>query len=292
MPDFLLQNQSTLRVKLNGAVTGVGANKNAVITLPIGPTYEKVFVKCTIAGTAATRAELESMLGDIRLQLSQMTLFTLSALQLIAREEFYNVGIVGDTGYICISFNRDWMRQVQAARLPALGTLGESAFTLTIAQGGSSTIDLMEPMAWIRPGAEEVGGYVRIDRYTPALPAVGVNDINVIKPKPGEFLYALGFETTVAANLTKATIIADGTHVFDEITQADLLRSYVNPIAPRTQQTSKKVLWFDFTALGWDNPLPMTMDTLTLRLTYASAAPTNFAILAEIGATQAPRIRQ
>jgi hypothetical protein len=283
---FPLANRSPIRRQLYGSVEGIGASKTAVITVPVGATYLDLRLFCTIATVAATRAEIEAMITQVRVLLSGRPIMTLTSLQLIAIAEFYRTGIVGDSGYLLIPFERLWQRETGGALNPALGTVGESSLTVEITQASGSTIDDIDVWASISPVAEEVGAYMRYDRFTPALPGAGEYIWSGLKPRPGEFLYALHFLVSTAADLTAISFEADGYRVVDQITQGVLGRLYAEPTSPRTMQTAKKLISLDFACRGFDgDAVPLVMDEALVRLTFANA-PTVLSVIAEIGAVK------
>ncbi len=166
-------NTSPTFKPINGAVEGVGASSVAIVDLPCNATYLELMLECSIAGAAPTRANLEAWLTNIRCTLDGKEQWSLTAKQLIAEVEFYQSGVIGDTGYIVIPFERLWMRNDVGATAPAWGTLGQPSFQLEITQSASSTIDRIQPWARLGAVAEELGAYIRTLRYTPAITAAG-----------------------------------------------------------------------------------------------------------------------
>lgn len=287
MGTFPLDNRSPIIKQLAGRVDGVGAGKVATVDVPVGPTYLGLLLKCTIATVAATRAELETMLTLLRTIVSGTPLQTLTPRQLIGIVEFYRTGLIGDTGYLYIPFSRLWMRETGGVLGPAFGTQGETSFEVEITQDAASTIDAIEAWAVIDPVAAPLGAHLRLDRWTPSINAAGEFIFDGIKPRKGEFLYALHFDVPVAVNLTDITVEADGVRVRDRVTQALLNRLYTEPNPPRTMQTAKKIITLDFCARGFDSDsLPLTMDELLVRLNFSVSPATTVPIIAEIGSTR------
>ncbi len=282
---FALENDSTIRKALPGAVVGIGASKTAVVTIPVGPTYEAIGLQLLISETAPTRAEIESMLTNFRLSLSGEEIFNLSGLELVAWAEFYNAGITNATGYIHIPFTRPWMKRIESVMGPAFGTQGETSFTLEITQDATSTIDGIVAMADINPIPQVLGTHYRLQRLFPGLPGAGRTQWSGIKPRREDKLSALHFRVSTAADLTDFSLIGDGIRLIDTVTQAQLAFDYRKYTPARTLQTAKKVISIDLCADGEDRPIPMTMNDFTVEFNFANA-PTVLAVIAEFGTTR------
>lgn len=283
---FVLDSQSTIRKPLAGAVDSVGASKVAVVTLPIGPTYKGLILQLTIAGAAPTRAQIESMLTLWRLTLSGTEIFTLSGTQLVAIIEFYRTGVIGATGFVYIPFDRIWMRDTAAVVGPAIGTVGETSFSLEITQDATNTIDAITAIAVIDPKPSVLGAHVRYRRVTPSLPAAGLTSWSGLYRKPGDFLYALHLQVSTLADLTNLSYIADGVRLFDLVTQNQLNRFYAECHPVRTSQATQKFVHLDFCLNGYDyEAVPLTMIDQIVEFTFANA-PTVLNVIAEIGTTE------
>lgn len=287
MPPFASLNRSPIRRPLAGAVRGIGASQTAIVDIPVGATYLALRLFCTIAGVAATRAQLEAMLTSFRLTVSGVEMWTLTGTQLIAIMEFYSTGVIADTGVLTINFQRLWMRESAGALNPAYGTLNESSFQLEITQAAGSTIDSMLVSADIDPVAQPLGAHMIMPRITPSIGATGLTFVPQIRKTPGDFLYALHIGVPVAANLTVLSYVADSVRVVDQITQALLNATYRACQPVRTMQTSKLLISLDFTCRGFDgDAIPQDMSEQILELTFANAAPGQVDVIAEIGTTR------
>ncbi len=286
MSAFSDSNRSPLLKKLAGAITGIAASGTMVVKFPPGQTYLEIALQCTIAGTAATRAQLESMLLSCRLTVSGVEKWTLTAKQLIAIAEYYNVGVVGATGFLMIPFERLWMVGIDAQVGPAYGTLGESSMQLEITQDATSTIDAVTAWARISPVAEPLGAHMRAARLTPSFASTGLSIFDGLPKNPDEFLYALHFQVPVIADFTNIAVVADEVRLVDAswtvINQFQAFKA--GPL--RTPQTAKLFQTLDFTSRGFDgDALRLNMASLVLELTFANAAPNAVNIIAEIGTT-------
>jgi hypothetical protein len=279
------ENRSPILKKLVGIVSGVGANQTAVLKIPPGATYTDLVIQCTIAGVGATRVQLETFLTSMRLTVSGVEMWTLTGKQLIAIIEFYNTGLIADTGILTIPFERLWMDTQLSQTTPNYGTLGESSFQLEITQSGGSTIDLMTVYGRIDPVQENLGGHIMMKRLTPNIGSVGKYIYPDLFKKPGCFLYALHIEVPVVANLTNIAYVADEVRLVD-FAPAVLNQLYLTGTARRTIQNAKLFVHLDFCSRGFDSDaVPLTMGTQILELDFANAAPNQVNIIAEIGTT-------
>lgn len=290
MSDFTDQNRTPIVKQLNGLVDGVGAGKTAVIKIPPGSTYTDIILECRIAGVAATRAQLETMLLNMRLTVGGVEKWSLTAKQIIAIVEFYNSGTIGDTGYLCIPFERLWQEGLSGKLNPAYGTLGETSFQLEVIQDGASTIDSIKAWARISPVAEELGAHIKIVRLTPSISGLGTYTYADLPKRPGDYLFALHLQVPVVANLTAFRYIADEVRILD--TTPDVMaRLYSLPSPVRTPQGAKGFVHIDFACRNIDtDAVALNMNSQILELDFANVAPGQINILAEIGTVQAPRV--
>lgn len=289
-----------LRQELPGIVTGVGASRTMVAKVPAGATYTRLLFLNTIAGVAATRVQLEAMLGEVRVLLNGINIETLTAKQIIALAEFYTVGITGDTGYLVFDFQRLWMAGIAAQNGPAWGTQGESSFEIQIDQAAGSTIDLVTVYAEVEPRATELGAYIQRLRVSPAVAGIG-HAFNANLPQiDGARLLALHIETSVPANLTAVRFACDDINLIN-LPVAVLNRFYVNATPGRTIQnairtgadgTTSGFVHLDFACRNYEaDSVPMTYQKHLLDETFINAAPTVHNIIMEVLRVQPSRRR-
>jgi hypothetical protein len=138
---FAQDNQSPIVRELPGSVTSIGAGQTAVAKIPPGSTNLEIVLACTIGGVAATRAELETMLGNIRGTVSGVEKWSLTAKDMIARTEFFRTGAIADTGLLVIAFEELWMSELNGKLNPAYGMLDQTSFQIEIDQEVGSNID-------------------------------------------------------------------------------------------------------------------------------------------------------
>lgn len=289
---FALQNNTQLLLPINGAVTGLGTAGIAKVDIPPGQTYGEIILFATIAGTAATRAELASMWTQLIFAIDGDPLFVLSAQELMSIVEFYDTGSIGDTGYFRIPFQRLWMENRPDQIAPALGLGAARSVTISITQT-SSTIDAVQVLAQVNPVVEELGVYVRYERITPAVTGSGIKDLPILPEarRPGEALMALHVETDDYTKITWMSVICDNVPVFDQVTAAYLAQVYKQQTAAkRTMQLSPDIVSLDFCSRGYSaDALPMVYENGILRLNLGSAL-TSLTVIAEILTTEPPRV--
>ena len=290
-------NRSTIIRPIYGAAQSApAASTTQVLRLPQGATYADLILFMTIAGTAATRAQIEAQLANVRVSLSGEEKINLTGKEVIAICEFYESGVVADTGMFLLPFSRLWMNGASAQLEPDWGTNSESSFQIELTWAAGTTIDLVQTFARIETTSQELGAHVRPIKLTPTFASTGKYIYPDLPNEPGTFLYALHYEVPVVANLTNVALLVDDVRLLDcppAVTDAMQRRGY----RARTPQTAKLFVHTDFTSRGFDSdaiPLGLTR-RMELELTFANAAPNSFSIIAEIGTvkpTQAGAARQ
>lgn len=283
---FIADHRVPLIQKI-GSAEHIGAGKTAIFKIPTQATYQDLVIEAKIAGAAATRAQLESMLLTARLTISGKEKFTIAMIELIAIEEFYNSGSIGDTGYIHIGFIRQHMLELANQEDAAYGTLGEKSIELAIEQDPTSTIDTFDLHARTYPIAEPLGAHIFYQKITPTFGATGTMIFDDLPMDPNTFLYALHFRTD-PAKLISVRLTCDTIKLID--TKFSLLNQFYkyNPVR-RTPQTAKGFAHLDLCNRNVDkDALPMTMRTCRLELDFITTAPGAFPIICEFGGRTQP----
>lgn len=290
MTAFSDQSLSAIIKPVNAAAVGVGASQTAVVKLLPGLTYAEIIVRCTAAGVARTRAQLEADLGTIRLSVSGDEKINCAAIVHIAKTEFYQTGAIGDTGNLVIPFCRLWMNDAVAKMDPNYGTDRETSVVLELEQTAASGIDKMEVFVRLNPKAEPLGAHIFTRRFTVAVPGAGKYSFLDLPANAGEELHALHIYSPDIGgvgieDLSNIALLIDGNRMIDT-TQAVLASLYKlsNPV--RTPQTAKHFAHLDFTARGFGGEaLPVAVATSQeLELTFDTAVATRqVTILGEYG---------
>lgn len=294
-------NTSPIRREIPGIVTGVGASNMMVLKVPPNATYAQLEARMTIAGVAPTRVQMEAMLGEVRVLIGGRLVEVLSAKQMIALAEFYNTGEIADLGVLTWDFQRLWMQGLLAQNQPEWGTLAEGSFEIQIDQAAASTIDLVRVYATFETNAEELGAYIRRVRVSPPITATGHVFIQNLPRFADSFLYAIHFETSVAANIDSIRAEFDGVEVLN--LPVLMINRHYNLATPRrTIQNAGRVdsngatsgfVHLDFCWRNYDSDaIKMNYDAFTLDLNFINAAPTLFNVIMEIGSVEPSKIKK
>lgn len=274
MSRFTDANRSPILKPLFGAVTGVGAGQTAQIKLPPGLTFADVIVRCTAAGAARTRANLEADIETVRFTVSGDEKKSITCKQHIAITEFHQTGIIGDTGNLFFPFSRLWMDGIGPKMDPNYGTDGETSVVLELKQAAGSGIDAMQVYVRLNPLAERLGAHIITRRFTFAVPGSGKFQYSDLPINPGEFLYTLHMEVPTPADLTNVAYIPDDSRMID-ITQEVLASIYKTSTPNKTPQTAKGFVHLDFAARCFDtDAIPVGLLTSqVLELDFSTAVP-------------------
>ena len=256
----------------NGAITGLGAGNTAVIKLGIGLTYETLVIRMAKAGVPATRADMETMLGNIRITVSGDEKMNISVKQLIADVEYYFPGAIADSGNLVIPFWRSYMESVDAQLGPNYGTTDQTSIVVEIAQLGGSTIDSMVVIPRINPLAEALGAHIITRKWTIPCPSAGVFQYADLPRNPGEVLYSLMIEVPTIADLTSLAYVPDDNRQTD-LTLADLATFAKLSSPQRAVQTAKNIAILDFVPRGYEtDALPVgLLSSQVLELNFSTA---------------------
>jgi len=274
MTAFTDATRSRLIKPQKGSITGIGASSTLVVKCSTGLTYGFLILRMTIAGVAATRAQLETMLTTMKITMSGVEKGTLSVKQHIAKTEFYAAGVIGDTGNLVIPFTRSWMRDARAVLEPNFGTDGQTSFVIEIDQAAGSTIDGVSVHAGLNPLAEQLGGHLITRRQKVAIPGAGTYEVSDLPRRPGEFLYAVHVEVPTIADLLRLALLVDD-NIHTDVTQEILASVFKMSNPVRTPQTAKGFMHLDFCAEGFDTgALPIGLASgLVLEVELQNAVP-------------------
>jgi len=252
-------------------------------------TYAKLAAFLTIAGVAATRAQIVAQLSQVRIVLSGREIWIGSGANLIAREAFYAENDANTTvpGFITFNFLRTWMAGAPERLNSLLGTSDQSALQIEFTWAAGATINASVMFGAYMSEGEPTGITTRVMRVSPNIGAVGVSIYpDLPLPRNGETLLAIHLFPPVVANLTNLAYIADNVRLVDS-TPEFLNRTYLEANPPRTPQGANGMVTIDFTALTGSplNGVPMSeIASHTLELTFAAAAPGSFTVLCEFAA--------
>ncbi len=274
-----LENHRVPLLNKNADFQGVAAGGTATARLPVGTTFLDVLIIATVAGVAATRAQVIASFNQVRFLVDGKEKVTLTGTQFVALVEFYETGSIGDTGLVWWPFQRPWMQEVANQLAPAYGMVGKDSFQIEIDLDAAASVDGLKLSRYTHPIAENLGSHIQVRRITPNFGATGDQFFDDLPKDPRERLYAMHIQCTVA-NLARIQIIADDAKIIDT-TPAQIHQRYKYATHRRTPQTG--FVHLDFCNRGLDvDALPLSMKTLQMILTWENAAPNAFPIIMEV----------
>lgn len=172
-PAFRLVRR-TPRIHRMPATTGSVANNGRPrISMPLGVTYLALMPRFTIAGVAATEAQIKAQVLKIQCIIDGDNKIDCTPAELIAIEEYWNkrhgLACVND-GVLRISLSRPWEQEIDAQDGPGWGCAvnvvgGVGNFTMIFEMAGASvTIDGIEVHAEVTDPAP-LGRHLCLRRY-------------------------------------------------------------------------------------------------------------------------------
>lgn len=174
----------------------LSANATFSILLPIGPTYRAIVLEPTIAGVAATVAEMRTQISMVRLRINGTARYELPATTLLDINTW--MGYTATAGLLPICLTYDWLRTVPAFENLAWGTRNVDSFTLEVTLAAGATINACTATALIVPEARDLGMIVEAHQFTFAAAGAGTLEISTL-PKGNGDLVSVHFATSVAS---------------------------------------------------------------------------------------------
>lgn len=257
-----------------------------VVNLPLW-TWLRLGLYHTIAGVAATRAELVAQVLQIIITISGREVWRGSAAQLIAIQQFYAETDTQTTypGFINLDFLRNWLADATRGMDASVGLADQNAFQIELTYAVGATINGIAVYGVRSQQPQPTGTATRIVRASASISALGVFTFpDLPLPRAGDVLLAIHTFPPVVANLTNLAYIADETRIIDEPPLV-LNRTAAEAHPPRSPQGANGMVSIDFTAInalsGQGIPLG-EIGSHTLELTFANAAPGTVPILCEL----------
>ena len=280
------QNTLIQRIVPGAAQSQPSAAGTVVVNLPL-LTWAKLSLYHTIAGVAATRAQLVAQISQIIITLSGRELWRGSAGQLIAIQQFY---AETDTqtafpGFINFDFLRSWLSDATRGMDAAVGTADQNALQVELTYAGGATINGIAVYGVRLQSPQTTGTATRIVRGSASISALGVfvyPDLPL--PRAGDVLLAIHIFPPVVANLTNFAYVADEVRLIDgPVSFLDRNASEAHP--PRSPQGANGMVSLDFTAINALSGQGVSLGDVgshQLELTFANASPGTVPILCEI----------
>lgn len=269
-------------VAQNVPFTGIGAGNIANAILPVGQTYLASLLYFSVAGTAATRAQINSDVEYIQLLLNGVEVANLSGNFWATLAEFYRSGIVGATGYLPLNFERQYMQELAVQRSFAWGTAKQSSFQINVKLAAGAVIDAITLCHRIDPRVEVLGRHVEYRQMSHTFGSTGQDRIidlpHADYSAQPDSLAALHLVVT-KANISNLIIRADKSELWNG-TVGQLEKFYKFASDARTPQST--MLSLDFLNRNWlADQLPLSMDTLEVIPTWTSS-PGTYQMIMEV----------
>jgi hypothetical protein len=274
------------RIVPGAAQSQPAASSTVVVNLPL-LTWAKLALYHTIAGVAATRAQLVAQVTQIIITVSGRELWRGSAAQLIAIQQYYSEidTQTNYAGYLNLEFLRSWLADATRGMDAAIGLADQNAMQIELTYAGGATINGIAVYGVRMQLPQATGTAVRIVRGSASVSALGVfvyPDLPL--PRSGDVLLAVHIFPPVVANFTNFAYIADEVRIIDA-PPSFLNRNAAEAHPPRTPQDANGMVSLDFTALNALAGQGVSLGDVgshQLELTFVTAAPGTVPILCEI----------
>lgn len=259
----------------------IAANAKAICRPALGQTYLMMLFYFTIAGAAATKAQIQAQVSNIRVVVDGITKFELPGTDAIYIAEYYRPGVVGtgcvgNTGILPIFFARPWMEALQNQDAPAYGLAGIDSFTVEITLAVAATINGIAGFCYTTEN-EGLGEHIVTTKLGRSFGSASLETINDLPLDPDWTLYALHFQTATVIN--QIEILADGARaVFG--TPAVLNKRLECMNSPRLVQAGYTPV--DCTPRNRNiDAVPLIMNRLSIKPTW-NAAPGAYGLITEV----------
>lgn len=286
-PNALIQ-----RIVPGAAQSQPAASSTVVVNLPL-LTWCKLSLYHTIAGVAATRAQMVAQITQIIVTISGREVWRGSAAQLIAIQQYYSETDTQTAyaGFLNLDFLHNWLTDANRGQDAAVGLADQNACQIELTYGAGATINGIQVYGVRMQMPQPTGVATRIVRGSASISALGVfvyPDLPL--PKAGDMLLAIHIYPPVVANFTNLAYICDETRLIDG-PPAFLNRNAAESHPPRQPQDANGQVSLDFTAINGlsGNGIPLgEIGSHQLELTFVTAAPGTVPILCEIASLIGP----
>jgi len=252
---------------------GIGAGQTASVNLPIGLTYQRLYIRCNAKiGTAAaadvTQANWANVIDEIRLLVDGDSQITIDAADLVKLNAFHGHEYVN--GVLPIYLGRPWMRTAGGEDQTAYGTVGMATFSLEMDIKDGVVINSLEVYA-VQSEATAYGPHLRIQKFTRNQGVTGIGEIADI-PRGAYAMLGMHVNT---GSIGSVEVLADQRKVMEN---DKAVRDAHHRIAGRVPQTG--MTHIDFVPENRvAEALPMALQDFRLKLDFTASG--NFAIYAE-----------
>ncbi len=251
---------------------GIGAGQTASVNLPLGLTYERLYIRLNIQdGTAVdvAAADWGTYIDEIRLMVDGDSKIQITAADLVKLNQFHGQSM--KDGALPLFLSRPWMRTISGEDQTGYGTNGGMAsFTLEMDLKAGITVNSLNVYA-VQSQGRPFGPHLRIQRYVHNQGVTGEAEIADIVRGP----YAmLGLHLNTAA-IKGVEIHADNRKVHESDKAIRAAHYEVVGRAPQAGFTH-----VDFTAENrLSEAMPMSLQDFRMKLEFTATG--NFSIYAE-----------
>jgi len=148
--------------------SGMAAGDTLTIDMKKGGVVQGLWLYCTAAGVAMTKAQIIADVGLIKILVDEEEKVVLTAKELFDIYDYwfdyYGVATYVPAGVIPIPLFRPMWYSAEARQLMGYGTLGVSSMTCEVAIDAIALIDKIEPFVETTPGQMELGQHLCIRR--------------------------------------------------------------------------------------------------------------------------------
>jgi hypothetical protein len=257
---------------------GVGAGQTATVRIPLGPTYDHLFLELFNATDgsdatviAMTAARMASSIGEIRLIVDGDTKIRGDAAFMLARAEFY--GQPALSGALPIFLASPWARTMGGEDSTAYGTAGGSMATFTLEVDFKDAAITPAMQVYSRQSDPKVfGTHLRIQPYSDNFAFTGEHEMAGIP--------ALGPHRLLNLDITSDTV-GDVEVLANNVQQhksSALVRDYLLKLSKRSPVA-------DFTHIDFivenrmDDSMPLALNDFRTKVNFTTA-PDAFTIYA------------
>lgn len=251
---------------------GIGAGQTASVQLPLGLTYERLYIAMNVDSDPARDVPVSdwgSYIEEIRLLVDGDVKVQITAADLVSLNRYY--GQAMKSGVLPLFLARPWMQTIAGQQQTAYGTQGGiTSFSLEMDLAEGITINSLNVYAMQSPG-RPFGPHLRIQRYVHNQGVVGEAEISDIT-KGAYSMCALHVTT---ASIGEVEILWDNRKILE---MSPAIRAAHYDVIDRVPQA-------DFTHVDFlsenvlAEALPMAVSDFRLKADFTATG--NFSIYAE-----------
>lgn len=266
----------TQSVKKMPTPGGIGAGQTATVSLPLGLTYETIFIRMNVGvGDPAVATDVPvddwgTYLDEIRLVVNGNVTYQIDAKDQVELNKIYKQPMVDGT--LPIFLARPWMRTMGGEDQTAYKTAGGvDTFTMEIDVKAGIDLNSLEIYAHQSAGVEPWGAHLRMQRFHHQQGLVGVAEISDI-PRANYHMLALHLTSD---KIKQAEVIVNNNKIIDYDKST---RDTINILNGRENRAGYTTLDFQSKNRAVE-AMPMKVQDFRLKLDFTETG--TYAIYAE-----------